>query len=138
MKQQKQKNLILDSWSLLAYFKKERAGLAVEKLLRQAEKGKINLFFSFINWGEIYYQILRRFGRPRLRKVMVVIEELPIKLVKIDKELIILAAEKKAKRGLSFADCFVAALAKKLKGTIVTGDPEFKNLDEKIEILWLL
>ena len=137
MKEKKLKNLILDSWSVLAYLKKEKAGSEVKKLLRRADKGELNLYLSLINWGEIYYQVLRRFGRVRLRKIMMVIEESPIKLAAIDKKLVALAAEGKAKGGLSFADCFVIALAKELEAVIVTGDPEFKPFEKEVEIFWL-
>lgn len=128
----------MDSWSLLAYFKKEKAGFKVKKLLHQAAEGRINLYLNLLNWGEIYYLILRQFGQKRLRKVVSVIEQSPIKLVAIDKELVILAAEQKAKGGLSFADCFVLATAKQLKGILVTGDPDFKLPGKEIEIfeLW--
>lgn len=137
MNKKKTKNLVLDSWSLLAYFKEEKAGFKVKELLHQAAKNQINLHLNLLNWGEIYYQILRRFGKERLRKIITVIEQSPIKLMPVDKELVILASEQKAKGGLSFADCFVLATAKRLKGLIVTGDPEFKVLEKEVEILWL-
>lgn len=137
MKKEKPKNLVLDSWSLLAYFKKEKTGFKVKKLLHQAARGELRLYLSLINWGEIYYQILRRFGQEKLREAMVIIEQSSIRLVVVDKELITLAARRKAKGGLSFADCFVLATAKKLKGAVVTGDPEFKVLKKEVEILWL-
>jgi len=127
----------LDSWSLLAYFKEEKAGLKVKKLLHQAVQGRINLYLNLFNWGEIYYLILRQFGQKRLRKAISVIEQSPIKLVAIDKELVILAAEQKAKGSLSLADCFVFATAKQLQGVLVTGDPDFKLLKKEVEILWL-
>lgn len=38
---------------------------------------------------------------------------------------------------LSLADAFAAALAKKLKANLVTGDPEFKAVEKEIKIDWL-
>jgi hypothetical protein len=35
------------------------------------------------------------------------------------------------------ADCFAAALAKIRKVELVTGDPEFKELEKEIKIVWL-
>jgi predicted nucleic acid-binding protein len=47
------------------------------------------------------------------------------------------AAAFKARGGLSYADCFAAALAKERKLELLTGDPEFKTLEKDIKISWL-
>lgn len=137
MKKKNSKSLVLDSWSLLAYFKKEKAGFEVKKLLERAAEGKVSLYLCLVNWGEIYYQVLRKFGRERLRKAIAVVEQSPIQLVEVDKELVALVAERKAKGGFSFADCFVLATAKRMNAAIVTGDPEFKVLGRQTKVLWL-
>jgi ribonuclease VapC len=38
---------------------------------------------------------------------------------------------------MSFADCFAAALAKRTKAVLLTGDPEFKQVEQEIMIDWL-
>ena len=38
---------------------------------------------------------------------------------------------------MSLADCFAAALAKREKTEIYTGDPEFKTLEREIKVVWL-
>jgi predicted nucleic acid-binding protein len=38
---------------------------------------------------------------------------------------------------MSYADCFAAALAKQKKALLLTGDPEFKQVDSEITIDWL-
>jgi len=38
---------------------------------------------------------------------------------------------------LSFADCFLVTPARKMDDVIMTGDPEFKNVEHIIEIEWL-
>jgi predicted nucleic acid-binding protein len=38
---------------------------------------------------------------------------------------------------MSYADCFAAALAKDRKSDLVTGDMEFKQVEEEISIRWL-
>jgi hypothetical protein len=42
----------------------------------------------------------------------------------------------KLKDGLSYADCFAAALGKNLAAEVVTGDPEFQRLKGEIKIAW--
>lgn len=43
----------------------------------------------------------------------------------------------KVKGNISFADCFAAAVAENKKATLVTGDPEFKQLENELSIAWL-
>jgi len=39
---------------------------------------------------------------------------------------------------MSFADCYAAALAMKKKCGILTGDKEFKKVENKIKIRWMI
>ena len=43
----------------------------------------------------------------------------------------------KSKHKMSFADCFAAALAKQKRAELLTGDPEFKQVDKEVSITWL-
>jgi ribonuclease VapC len=47
------------------------------------------------------------------------------------------AARFKAAHKISYADCFAAALAKLHKGEVITGDKEFKVLEDEVKILWI-
>lgn len=47
------------------------------------------------------------------------------------------AAKIKAGHPSSFADCFAAATAKKNNSVIMTGDPEFKKIEDLVAIEWL-
>jgi len=38
---------------------------------------------------------------------------------------------------MTSADCFAAALAKIRKAELVTGEPEFKQVESEIKIFWL-
>lgn len=137
MKKRSSKNLVFDSWTLLAFLKKEPCFPQVEQLLRRAQKEEIRLFLSLINWGEIYYQILRNFDKNKAEEVLEIIEQLPLEIMDVNRELVKIAAAHKAKGRLSYADCFVIATAEVMKGTIVTGDPEFKKLKPKVNLFWI-
>ena len=65
------------------------------------------------------------------------ISTLPIQIVPADLELAKQAAEFKASKKMSYADCFAAALAKLRKAELVTGDKEFKQVEGEVKILWL-
>jgi len=47
------------------------------------------------------------------------------------------AAHIKAHYRVSFADAFAIALAQESTATAVTGDPEFREVEKLIPILWL-
>ena len=36
-----------------------------------------------------------------------------------------------------YADCFAAALAKLRNAELITGDPEFKEVEKEIKVSWL-
>jgi ribonuclease VapC len=65
---------------------------------------------------------------------------LTIDIVGVDEqnlELVRQAAIYKATRKLSYADAFAAALAKIRNAELVTGDREFKVVENEINIQWL-
>lgn len=47
------------------------------------------------------------------------------------------AAVFKATKKMSYADCFAAALAKLRKAELVTGDKEFKQVQEEVRVAWI-
>jgi predicted nucleic acid-binding protein len=62
---------------------------------------------------------------------------LSVKIVSVDQELSELAGELKAVKKMSLADGFAAALAKREKAEIYTGDSEFKTVEREIKVVWL-
>ena len=130
-------NFVLDSFALIAFFEKERGAETVERLLDEAKKGQTQLYLSLINGGEIYYSIFKSRGEQRAEEALEFIDQLPIKILEVDRNLIYSAARIKSQYPLSYADCFAAALAKQYNCPVLTGDPEFKKLQSEIKISWL-
>lgn len=130
---------VLDSWALLAFFEDEPAAEAVETLFLAGEAGKTKLLLSVVNWGEIYYSIMRRVSQDAAEAKAVEIAGLPIEIVPVESDLVLArqAARFKATHTLSYADAFAAALAKIRKAELVTGDKEFIALEDEIRIGWL-
>jgi predicted nucleic acid-binding protein len=62
---------------------------------------------------------------------------LGIEVVEADWEITKQAALLKTKGKLAYADCFAAALAKLRKAEVVTGDPEFKQIEGEVKVLWV-
>ncbi|MFB3902817.1 MAG: type II toxin-antitoxin system VapC family toxin [Acidobacteriota bacterium] len=128
---------VLDSYALLAHFEDEPGAERVVKLLTAAHAGETRLFLCVINWGEIFYSTLRERGAEKAEEVRLIIEQLPITLVDADLGLTLEAAKLKAAYPVAYADCFAAALGKREKANIVTGDPEFKRFGEDITLEWI-
>jgi predicted nucleic acid-binding protein len=130
---------VLDSHALLAFFQDEAGAEEVEKLLTKAEAGTHKLLLSVVNWGEIYYSIMRKVSREAAEEKAREIATLPIELVPVetDLELVCQAAIYKASGKLAYADAFAAALAKLRNAELVTSDKDFKQVEGEIKIGWL-
>jgi ribonuclease VapC len=90
-----------------------------------------------VNWGEVSYQVVRRFGEQKAQEIEKLIQTFPIALVDANKELTREAARIKATKRIAYADCFAVALARLKKAELYTGDPEFKAVDKDIKVVWL-
>lgn len=131
---------VLDSWALIAFFEDEPAAEEVEKLLVRAEAGTHKVLLCVVNWGEIYYNTMRKVSQEAAEQKAREIAGLAIEIVGADgknMELARQAAIYKAMKKLSYADAFAAALAKIRNAELVTGDQEFQCLDGEIKIGWL-
>jgi predicted nucleic acid-binding protein len=128
---------VLDTYSLITYFEGESGKDKMIEIFRAARYGGSPLLLSVVNWGEVFYITLREAGRERADQVAHLISTLPIHLISADLEQARQAAEFKASRKMSYADCFVAALAKLRKAELVTGDKEFMQVEGEVKILWI-
>jgi predicted nucleic acid-binding protein len=132
--------MVLDAHALMVLFNDEPGAEEIEKILIKAESGSSQLLMSVVNWGEIYYSILRGASQEMADAKAHEIAGMQIELVPVDAddlELVRQAAAFKATRKMSYADCFAAALAKIKNAELVTGDREFKQLARDVKIHWL-
>lgn len=128
---------VLDSYGLLAYLENEPGADRVAEIIKQARDKDKSLLLSVVNWGEVYYIACRTAGKAAAEEAMNILDTLPIEVVPVDREMAFVAAQLKASRKMSYADCFAAALAKLHKAELVTGDKEFKEVEGEIKIFWL-
>ncbi|MDD5765502.1 MAG: type II toxin-antitoxin system VapC family toxin [Candidatus Marinimicrobia bacterium] len=131
------KKYVLDSYALLAYAENEVGSQAVSEILKDALSGKSTIYVSVINWGEMYFIALRESGKIKAELYRNLFEEYPIKIIDADQKITLLAAELKATNRISYADSFAAALAKQKDAELVTGDTEFKQLENQIKVVWI-
>ncbi len=126
---------LLDSWAILAYLKKESpADQRVLELLEKARHGKVLLFLSVINLGEIYYIVGRARGEDTAQHILEEIKELPVEILPVDETDILAAARWKMQYPMAYADAFAASAAQDLQAVLLTGDPELLALKNLLEI----
>jgi PIN domain nuclease of toxin-antitoxin system len=128
---------VLDAHALLVFLEREQGFEKVKSLFEVALEEDGNLLMTSVNFGEVYYIVLREFGEKKVREVERIIRTLPIEIVDVDVQLAREAARFKAIKKISYADCFAAGLAKLRKGEVVTGDKEFKALESEVKISWV-
>jgi ribonuclease VapC len=129
---------VLDTFALMAYSRAEPGGEEVAALVERAEVGQLALHMSAVNAAEVYYSTWRRAGRQVARRV---VDDLPVLGISVHDATLALslkAGALKAQFPISLADCYAAALAQELGATLVTGDPEFRHLEDVVRIDWLV
>jgi predicted nucleic acid-binding protein len=129
--------VVLDSFAVLAFLFGEPGHDKVLTVLEKAADTDSNLMIAAPNWAEVRYIVERKVGLSEWLQVRARLLGLPLEIVPADRELSELAGELKVVKKMSLADCFAAALAKREKAEIYTGDPEFKAVEREIKIVWL-
>jgi ribonuclease VapC len=128
---------VLDAHGLLVFLEKEPGFGKVESFFVTAVEKDNYLLMTSVNFGEVYYIVLRECGEEKADEIEKIVKTLPIKIVDVDMQLAKEAGRFKALHKLSYADCFSAALVKIHKGEVITGDKEFRVLEKEIKVLWV-
>lgn len=128
---------VFDSYALLAFLEDEPGAEVVAEALQEIVASRAIGYLSVINWGEINYSIMRELGQSAAESALSHVSGLPLELVDADLELTRAAARLKGRYRIAYADCFAAALAKKHKAVVLTGDPEFALLEQEVEVRWV-
>jgi PIN domain nuclease of toxin-antitoxin system len=129
--------IVLDAQALAAYVGSEPGARAVAALLTRAIREEVILSITTVNAGEVLLSAERKGGAQASHETLDLIQDLPIDIVPVDLELAARAAWFKARGGVSFADCFAAALAHRDGVPVLTGDREFEGVTDRVQVLWL-
>src|SRR5437764_8204294 len=121
---------VLDSWALMARFHDEPAAEEVERLLQKASACTHECLMSVVNWGEIYYSVMRGVSAEMAETKAKEIAAMPIELIPVadDLQLVRQAAIFKATQSISYADAFAGELANLRRAELGTCDAAFKAL----------
>jgi ribonuclease VapC len=127
---------ILDTYALIAFFEDEPGADFVRELLLEAESEGLKLAMSVVNLGEVWSSVARSVSVKQADAIIQEIQGMSIEIVDANWELTYQAAVYKSKGGLSYADCYTAALGKLREAEVITGDPEFQRLKGEIVTTW--
>ncbi|MCL4385140.1 MAG: type II toxin-antitoxin system VapC family toxin [Cyanobacteria bacterium] len=128
---------ILDAYALMVFLEREPGFEKVKAIIAMSAEKNNDLLITSVNYGEIYYIILREYGQDKANEIERVLKSLPIEVVDVDIQIAKQAGVFKAGNKISYADCFAAALTKINNGELITGDKEFKVLENEIKINWI-
>ena len=128
---------VLDSFALMALFQEEPGAAKVQELLASAGEGEHELYMSVVNLGEVVYTVENRRGLEASQEALAAADQLLIEVVEVDRPLALSAARLKAASGVGYPDCFVVALAQRLDAAVVTGDPDFRQVEHLVAVEWL-
>ncbi len=131
------KSILFDSHAILKFSQDEEGAELVEQFLHNSQIGRYKAYMSEINLGEVYYQTIRKIGLESAREYLERLTQLPFEIVAPSSDLIMRASEIKAQYAISYADCFAVATAHQFSASIITGDPEFKKVENLVKINWV-
>jgi len=131
------KAYVLDSWAIISFLQAQSGGATIFDVLTSAHEHNIPLLMSVISASEVWYIKARRSSPSDADKVIAELKQVGIEFVDVHWELAHEAARLKTKNRMSLADSFAAALAKQRRASLVTGDPEFKEIENEVSIEWL-
>jgi len=134
-------SFVLDAWAVLAWLAGEASAPRVERELRAAEARGLRLHLSVINAGEVYYRQAKAAGTDVADRLLADLRSgaLPIRMADAHDRRVWQAAHLKAKYPIAYADAFAGALAQELDLPVLTGDPDFRVLEQAGEcrVEWL-
>ena len=137
------KNYVLDACAIIALFRNEAGAEKVAEIINEAFNGESFVAINKINALEIYYDILRDYGKIAADEFLEALEKLPISIQdKITNPLFKEAGRFKAYYKISLADSIALAEASINNFALVTADHhEFDAIEnsntEIIAFYWI-
>ena len=128
---------VLDSHALLRLLRDEPGAETVAAILEKAGLRDQPVHMTEVSYAEVQYIVRRKDGDAAWARIAEELRAAPIEFHPATRSLADLAAGFKARHKLSLADAFAAALAKEKRAELVTGDPEFRQIEREVKVRWL-
>ena len=94
-------------------------------------------YFLFRSLSRTIVDFVNHSHPEKAEESIILMEQLPIRIVAVDRNTMYTAARIKAACRIAPGDCFAAAEAIKTNCPVVTGDKEFKKLGKSLNVEWL-
>ena len=128
---------VLDASALFRFLSSGEGAVLVADVFKQALASCKSVMMSAVNWGEVYYGLVKRIGIARTEAAMAeTLDKAPLVLIAVTPDDAIRAARLKAQYNLPYADAFAAALARN-HHVLVTADLEHFERVPKLRLLKL-
>jgi ribonuclease VapC len=128
---------VFDTFAVIALVQDEPGAEQVECLLAAGGAGGAAIHMCSVNVAEVLYTLWRRGDELSARAKVTDLTLAGIQTHDATLRLSLQAGALKAQYPMALGDCFAAALAQHLDATLVTGDPEFKHVEDVVRIEWL-
>jgi len=121
--------VLIDSWSWIEYWKGGKLANAAAVYIEGDEESVV----STINISEVYFWVARYYNeRMAAGKLKTIVKRCSV--IAVDKQIAIDAAKIKIEFKLGLADSLILATAMRIRGKVVTGDPDMKDIKDAIFI----
>lgn len=129
---------VLDASALIRYLDKEVGWERVRSILRDCVAGRVQACISAVQWGEVAGNLRKRFGASGEVRIMSSLLPSEARVVPVNAECAVHAAEIHVDRKLSYADGFALDLAMDSpEHVLITADYDFKTVDDLARIEFL-
>lgn len=132
---------VLDACALIAFLKKEEGCIAVAEIFEIATEKKCFIYMHAVTIAEVYYDTLRTSNKEEADRFFNVMKTLPVtSSTTLKNNFIELVGFYKVNYKISFADCFVLALASMKKAILISSDHhEFDAVEKSssLQFKWI-
>ena len=120
--------VLIDSWAWIEYFKGSPLAAKAKEIIESSQK----ILLSTINASEIYHFLLK--NRPSEAEKLIKFVLSSSFIIPLDSQIALKAAKIKYDKKIGLADAIVIATAEENNAMILTGDEDFKDVDNVIFI----
>ncbi|KAF5430857.1 putative nucleic acid-binding protein, contains PIN domain [Candidatus Methanophagaceae archaeon] len=121
---------MIDSWAWIEYFRGSKAGEQIKGVIEDSEE---KMVISTINIAEVYRLILRFYSEDFAEEKIEAMKQRAF-VCDVIEEIAVEAAKIKHKKKWGLGDSLIYATAKKEGARVLTGDPDFKDVEGVIFI----
>jgi len=131
---------VLDACALIAFINKETGFDNINSLMNKAVDKKILLMMNQVNLFEVYYRVIKAYGKNTANGVLELVRKLPINIIcGLSHNVMEEAGRMKMTYNMSIGDSIAAAESMVANGMLVTSDhKDFGEAEQagKVKILW--